>query len=159
MAGIAVVQIEAGSTQEGLVKLKCALAGANVTQNGLAKSDILYRIAVCQAKAGDVAGALQTTELVEIVAHKNHALREIAVYQANAGEVKEALQTTSRFNAEISGLPYMFSYYKTWPGQVRSSKHYRLPVRSTLNWNIPRMKQLQRAIRIRKYPRGFTDVG
>jgi tetratricopeptide (TPR) repeat protein len=106
---IAIVQIEAGSIQEGLVNLKRALGGASATQNSLAKSDILYQIAVSQAKAGDVAGALQTTELVEIVAHKNHAIREIAVYQAKTGDLKEALQTASRFNAEISGPPpYVF---------------------------------------------------
>ncbi len=106
---IAFVQIEAGSIQEGLANLKRALGGASASQNSLAKSDILWRIAVCQAKAGDVASALQTTELVEIVAHKNHALREIAVYQAKAGDVKESLQTASRFNAEISGPPpYVF---------------------------------------------------
>ncbi|HSF08374.1 MAG TPA: hypothetical protein VLA60_03110 [Nitrospirales bacterium] len=106
---IAFVQIEAGRIQEGLDNLKRALGGASASQNSLAKSDILWRIAVCQAKAGDVASALQTTELVEIVAHKNHALREIAVYQAKAGDVKEALQTASRFNAEISGPPpYVF---------------------------------------------------
>lgn len=106
---IAFVQIEAGSIQEGLVNLNRALGGAFASQNSLAKSDILWRIAVCQAKVGDVAGALQTTELVEIIAHKNQALREIAVYQAKAGDVKEALQTASRFNAEISRPPpYVF---------------------------------------------------
>lgn len=107
--GIAFVQIKAGNIQDSLINLNRALRGASATQNSLAKSDVLWRIAACQAKAGDIAGALQTTELVEIVAHKNHALREIAVYQAKAGNVKAALQTASRFRADISWLPpYIF---------------------------------------------------
>lgn len=106
---ITIVQIEAGSIQASLINLKRALDGASATHNRFAKSDVLWRVAACQAKAGDVAGALQTVGLIDEDSHRNHALREIAANQSKAGDVEGALQTASRFKTDFSSPhPYVF---------------------------------------------------
>ncbi|MDH5776169.1 MAG: hypothetical protein OEZ57_14770 [Nitrospirota bacterium] len=92
---IALTQIEAGNRTASLLSLQHALVGALATQNTIAKSDFLWRIAGAQAKSGDITGALQTASLNEAEFHRHLVLRDIVDEQVKAGDAKGALQAAA----------------------------------------------------------------
>src|SRR5680860_243854 len=85
------------------------MVGALATHNKIAKSDFLWRIAGVQAKSGDIVGALQTADTIEMESHQHSALRDIVAEQSKAGDVKGAFLTAALIREKYSfPYPYIF---------------------------------------------------
>lgn len=89
---IAVAQVKAGDQDEAAATFQEALRIAATIQDNRRKTDALQRIAVAQAKVGDVKGSLETAAMIRIDSSKASTLQEIAVSRVKAGDVKGAFQ-------------------------------------------------------------------
>jgi len=73
--------------------LDLALVNANALEDAADRADLLRAIAVAEAKAGDVPGALKITSIIQNNSEKGWAWLEIAPVQAQSGDEPGAVST------------------------------------------------------------------
>ena len=85
--------IKKGDRSTALLLLQEGTTAAASTVNGLARADILWRLAATMSNAGNTNRALEIAKSIETDAHRRFAINDIVKAQAEQGNFKEAFDT------------------------------------------------------------------
>jgi len=90
---LATQYIKKGDRSTALLLLQEGTTAASSTVNGLARADILWRLAATMSNAGDTNRALEIAKSIETDVHRRFAINDIVKAQAEQGNFKEAFDT------------------------------------------------------------------
>jgi tetratricopeptide (TPR) repeat protein len=118
---VAVLQAKAGDPEGAAKTFVVALRTLDLIKDSKEKQTALHQFASTQAEAGDVAGAIQTTNRVKDPSTKYHPQSLIAMAQAEAGNSAGARETLAalRDTANRAGDPWK-DYYKADVAKVEA---------------------------------------